>query len=385
MKKSLLFCGILFFLVIASLAQAQNPPSGGGMPPLETEARQAILIEAATGDVLFAKEADAQMPTSSMSKVMTMYVVFEALRDGRLKPGEEVTVSERAWKQEGSRMFLNVGQKAKVEDLIRGVIVQSGNDAAVALAEALAGSEEHFAEMMNSSARRLGLVNSQFRNASGLPEPGHYSSPRDLAVLALATIRDFPEFYHYYAEREFTYNNIKQGNRNPLLYRSMGVDGLKTGHAEEAGFGLMASAVRDGRRLVLVVNGLGNMQKRADESAKILEWGYREFGLYPIARRGQKMAEAAIWLGTTKTVPLAAEKDAIISLPRSARGGLKAVLIYDQPVPAPISKGQPLGKMVITAPGKEVVEIPLVADEDVALLGFFDRFMAKLKFLTGKE
>ena len=275
-----------------------------------------------TGTTLFAKDADAQMPPSSMSKMMTMYVVFDAIKNGKLKMGDMLPVSEHAWKQEGSRMFLNVGEKAKVEDLIRGVIVQSGNDAAVVFAEGLGGSEENFAEMMNTKAQQLGMTSSHFVTATGIPDPQHYSTARDLATLALALIHDFPEDYHFFSELEFTYNNIKQGNRNPLLYRNMNVDGLKTGHTDVGGYGLTASAIRDGRRLVLVLNGMQDMQARADESAHVLDWGYREFGSYPIVKAGDKLADAKVWLGQQATVPLLASQDVVLSLPRTARAAV---------------------------------------------------------------
>lgn len=374
------FLSIVVFLFVFMPCAAWSAET----TPLETGAKNAVLVEAATGDILFARDGETSMPTSSMSKVMTMYLVFEALRDGRLKLDDEVTVSKRAWSQEGSRMFLNVGQNVKVGDLIRGVIVQSGNDAAVTLAERLGGSEEQFAAMMNDAAVRLGMTHSHFVNATGLPNPEHYASAHDLVTLALATMRDFPEDYHYYAELNFTFNNIKQGNRNPLLYRNIGVDGLKTGHAEEAGYGMIGSAIRDGRRLVFIVNGLKDMQARADESAKLLEWGYREYGLYPLLKKGQKAAEAKVWLGTAPSVPLVVEKDLALSLPRLARPGLRVTLKYDQPVSAPVIKGQVLGKVTVNAPGKETLEVPLVAGEDVGQPGFRDRMLAKLEYLMGK-
>ncbi len=384
------FLLIISLLLIVSRAFAEEAPSSPAsqspdVAPLETIAKFVALVEAATGDVLFAKDADAQMSTSSMSKVLTMYIVFEAIRDGKLSLTTEVPVSERAWKQEGSRMFINPGDKVKVEDLVRGVIVQSGNDAAVALAEAVAGSEEQFAELMNAKAQQLGMNGSHFKNATGLPDPDHYSTAGDLAKLAHATIRDFPEYYHYYAEIDFTYNNIKQGNRNPLLYRNMGVDGLKTGHTSEAGFGMIASSLRDGRRLIMVVNGLKNMQERADESARILDWGYREYGLYPVLKKDAKMAEAKVWLGVSRTVDVQPEKDVMLSLPRSARNGLKVTLNYNQPITAPIIAGQVVGSANIEIPDKDSMSIPLVAGSDVAQVGFIDRIILKLKMLIGKE
>lgn len=381
MKKLFLSFVFAIFLVSPVMAQTVAPTTA----PLETAAKQAILVDATTGTVLFAKDADTQMPTSSMSKMMTMYLVFDALKNGKLKMDDQLPTSEHAWKQEGSRMFLNVGQSAKVEDLIRGVIVQSGNDAAVSFAEYLgSGSEYTFADMMNAKAKELGMTNSHFMNATGLPDPQHYSTARDLATLAVALIHDFPEDYHYFSETEFTYNNIKQGNRNPLLYRNMNVDGLKTGHTDIGGYGLTASAIRGGRRLVLVLNGMSDMQARADESAHVLDYGYREFGLYPIAKAGDKLADAKVWMGQAQTVSLLAKQDIALTLPRASRPGLKTAIAFEQPVAAPIAKGQELGTLAVTAPGIEPKIIPLVAGEDVPQLGFFARISAKLHMMFNK-
>ncbi len=383
MKKFFLLPLSLLFFTLPAIAQTAAPATGPA--PVETAAKQAILVDAATGMTLFAKDADTQMPTSSMSKMMTMYLVFDAIKNGKLKMDEELPVSEHAWKQEGSRMFLNVGQRAKVEDLIRGVIVQSGNDAAVTFAEALgSGSEYTFADMMNEKAKVLGMNNSHFMNATGLPDPQHYSTARDLATLAVALIRDFPEDYHYFSEVEFTYNNIKQGNRNPLLYRNMNVDGLKTGHTDVGGYGLTASAIRGGRRLVLVLNGMSDMQARADESAHVLDWGYREFGFYPVAKAGDKLAEAKVWMGQAQTVPLICSQDVALTLPRAARAGLKTAIAFEQPVSAPIAKGQQLGTLTVTAPGIEPKMVPLVAGNDVPQLGFFARIGVKLHLMLHK-
>lgn len=380
MKK--LFLSLAFItLALPALAQTAVLATA----PLETAAKQAILVDSSTGTVLFAKDADTQMPTSSMSKMMTMYLVFDAIKNGKLKMDDQLPTSEHAWKQEGSRMFLNVGQTAKVEDLIRGVIVQSGNDAAVSFAEYLgSGSEYTFADMMNAKAKELGMANSHFMNATGLPDPQHYSTARDLATLAVALIRDFPEDYHYFSETEFTFNNIKQGNRNPLLYRNMNVDGLKTGHTDVGGYGLTASAIRGGRRLVMVLNGMQDMQARADESAHVLDYGYREFGLYPIAKANDKLAEAKVWMGQSQTVSLLASQDVALTLPRAARAGLKTDIAFDQPVAASIIKGQQLGTLTITAPGIDPKIIPLVAGEGVPKLGFFARVGVKLHMIFNK-
>jgi D-alanyl-D-alanine carboxypeptidase (penicillin-binding protein 5/6) len=384
MMKFTLALAFSIALLGVSVAQAQTTPPPSSSAPLDVAARQVYLVDTATGTVLYAKDADTQMPTSSMSKMMTVYLVFDALKTGKLKMDDMLPVSEHAWKQEGSRMFLNVGQKAKVEDLIRGVIVQSGNDAAVTLAEALgAGSESSFAEMMNTEAKELGMNNSHFMNATGLPDPQHYSTARDLATLAMALQRDFPEHYHYFSELSFTYNGIAQGNRNPLLYRNMNVDGLKTGHTDIGGFGLTASAIRGGRRMVMVLNGMEDMQARADESAKVLDYGYREYGLYPIAKAGDIMANPAVWLGKKPNVTIAAAQDAVVTLPRSARSGLKAVVSFNQPIEAPVKKGQSIGILTISAPGLETKTIPLVATADVGQVGFFSRLFDKLGLIFG--
>ncbi len=371
---------VLGMFLYAGAAFAQSAP------PLETAAKQVFLVDATTGTILFEKNADQKMPTSSMSKMLTMYLVFDALKTGKIKLTDAFPVSTHAWKQEGSRMFLNVGTKATVEDLIRGVAVQSGNDAAVVLAEGLgSGSEAAFADLMNVKAKELGLTNSHFMNSTGLPDPDHYSTARDLGILSMALLRDFPEDYHYFSEITFTYNKISQGNRNPLLYRNMDVDGIKTGHTEKGGFGIAASAIRAGRRLVLVINGTKNMQARADESAKALDYGYREFGLYRIAKAGDAMANPPVWLGVKKNVSLVAAQDAALTLPRAARSGLKAVVSFNQPVPAPIAKGDKLGELTISAPGINPKTIFLVAGENIERLGFFARLGEKIGVLFSKK
>lgn len=376
--------GLALLVVIAYPAVAAERTVLG--PNNESSAKQAVLLDVTANTILFAKQAEVKMPTSSMSKMMTMYLVFEALKNGKLKLDGETTISERAWRMEGSRMYAPLGSRVKVEDLIRGVIVQSGNDASVALAEAVAGTEDAFAGRMNAKAMELGLTKSHFVNATGLPHSEHYSTPLDLARLGIALQRDFPEYYHYYSEKEFTYNKIKQGNRNPLLYRNMGVDGIKTGHTETAGFGLTASAIRDGRRLVLVVNGLKDMQERADEPARLLEYGFHEFNAYKILQAGQATNMVRTWLGESSSVGIVPENDVLLTLPVSARSGLKVALEYQEPVSAPVSKGQMLGKAIISAPGMEPLEVPLVAQQTVPKFGFLSSLMAKLHLLfAGQE
>lgn len=396
MKKPAL--AFLFLALFPGAGWAQSTDSAvlfAGAAPVDTIAKEAFLIDANTGTPLYAKSADEKMPTSSMSKMMTIYLVFEAIKQGKLTMDDLLPVSERAWREGqggSSTMFLNIGQKVRVEDLIRGVVIQSGNDASMVLAEALgSGSPETFAEMMNAKARELGMINSHFTNPSGLPDPDHYSTARDLAILALALLHDFPEYYHYFSELSFTYNGHTQGNRNPLLYHpEMRVDGIKTGHTEAGGMGLTASALRDGRRLVLVVNGipdsgkLDGRQDREDESSRLLDWGYREFGLYLIAKAGQNFGPVKVWLGTAPAAPLVAPGDVLLTLPRSARPGLKATVVTIQPIAAPVARGQVIGKLNISAPGLPDKEFPLVAGADVPRAGLFERLWMKLKFLLKK-
>ena len=360
--------GIAMLAVLTANAQAQQT--------VETSAEQAILLDMETGSVLLAKEADAPMPTSSMSKIMTIYMLFEALEDGRLSLDQMLPVSEYAWRKGGSKMFVEVGTEVMVEDLIRGIVVQSGNDASIVVAEALGGSEEGFAQAMTERARRLGMENTNFTNATGWPDPNHFSTARDLAILSQHLITDFPQYYHYFSETEFTFSEIRQGNRNPLLYRNMGADGLKTGHTEDAGYGLAASAVQNDRRLVLVVNGLGSVNARADESARLLSWGFREFDNVALFDSGETVETAEVWLGQAETVPLVLGDDLTITLRRSLRSDLSVVAQVEEPVRAPIATGDRLGKLIVTAPGSPAMELPLLAGADVAEKGFFARAAA---------
>lgn len=349
---------------------------------IDTIAKQAILIDVSSNTVLFEKNADQRMPPSSMSKIMTMYLVFDAIKKGRMALDHTLPVSERAWRMQGSKMFVELHNSIKVDDLIKGVIVQSGNDACIVLAEGLAGSEEAFAEQANAKAKELGLTNSTIVNATGWPDPNHLMTARDLSTLAKRLITDFPEYYHYYSIREFTYHGIKQGNRNPLLYRNIGADGMKTGHTDVAGYGLTGSAIRDGRRLVLVVNGLPNMQARADESARLIEWGFREFNTYTLFKAGDTIEQVPVWLGEQETVPVTVAENLNQTMARTDRPNMKVALVTNTPVAAPVAKGTPVGKLVITAPGAPTREVPVVAASDVGRLGFFGRAIAAAKYLV---
>ena len=375
------------WLIIAVLTLV---PAAAAAQAIETAAKQALLLDDETGTVLLEKSADERMHPSSMSKIMTVYMVFDQLKQGKLKMDDELGVSERAWRmaREGSAMFVDINSRIKIHDLLRGIIVQSGNDACIVVAEGLAGSEEAFAEQMNARAKQLGLTGSTFRNATGWPDPQHLMTARDLALLAQHTIHDFPEYYPIYREKEFAWNKdargkeIRQGNRNPLLYKNLGADGLKTGHTQEAGYGLTASAVRDGRRLILVLNGMSSMNERARESERLLDWGFREFNNYVLFKAGEKVEEAQVWLGEQPTVPLVSTRDMTVTLSRKARAGMKVSLVYDGPVKAPVEKGTPIGKLLITAPDSKPMELPVVAGEDVAPLGPGKRLIAAFKYLV---
>lgn len=366
-------------------AAAPHMAAPDSLPTIDTTAHNAFLIDLTTHTVLLDKNGSEHMPTSSMSKMLTAYVIFDALKAGKITLQTPFTVSERAWKMEGSRSFMDVHSQVPVEQLIRGLVIQSGNDAAVVLAEGLAASEESFMQLANAKAAEMGLKDSHFTNAAGLPDPQHYSTARDLAMLAAHLISDFPEYYHYFGEKEFLYNNIKQGNRNPLLYRNMGVDGLKTGHAEAAGYGIAASAVRDGRRLVLVLNGLPSMQARADESAKLLNWGFANFVLKSLFKQGDSPRTATVVLGEKKTVPLIVEDAVQLTVSQLQATQIKTRIEAPETLPAPIEKGTVVGKVIVSIGDKDVSSTPLLAGESVPRLGFFHYYWAKFMFwLSGK-
>ncbi len=364
-----------------SLSLAALPPAAA--QTFDTQARSAIVVDFDTEAVLFSKAPDIRIPPASMSKIMTIYVVFELLHAGRLQLGDEMPVSRNAWQMGGSKMFVKVDTRVKVEDLIRGVIVQSGNDACLVLAEGISGSEEAFVKLMNERAKAIGLTDSHFTNVTGWPHPDHYMTTHDLARLARRMIIDFPDRYRVYSEREFTYGGIKQGNRNPLLYRPTGADGLKTGHTEEAGYGLTASAVRDGRRLIMVVAGLPTMRARAQESERLLDWAYREFDNFTIAKAGQPLEAAEVWLGAAATVPLQAAADIKVTMPRRSRDQVKAVAIYDGPVPAPIAAGQRVGTLEVRLGDHKLGEAPLVAGAAVDRRNVFGRLLASVGYMLG--
>ncbi len=356
-------------------ADAGRAPAPVQQPvgPIDTQATHAFIVESDTGTVLLDKGGDDRIPTASLSKVMTAYVVFGMLKEGKAKLTDELPVSEHAWRTQGSKMFVPLGGRIKIDDLLRGMIVQSGNDACIVLAEGLAGSEAAFVDLMNQKAQEIGLTNSHFADVDGLPAPDHYMSPRDLVTLAERTIKDFPEYYHYYSEKDFAFNNIDQGNRNPLLYKDLGADGLKTGHTEEAGYSLLGSVHRGDRRVILVISGLPSMKARAQESERLTEWAFREYNNYKLFSAGDRVDDAEVWLGEQPKVPLTVAKDLVVTLPRKSRKDMKVTVDYDQPVTAPVKQGQPIGKVVVTATDTQPVEAPLQAGADVPRLGAFGR------------
>ena len=365
-----------------------------GAKAFETEARQAIVIDVNSGTILFEQNADERMPTASMSKIMTMFMVFEALERGEIALDDTMRVSEYAWRNGGaatggSTMFLELGSHVTVEDLIRGVIIQSGNDASIVLAEGLAGTEQAFARRMTERAAELGLTNSSFANASGLDDPDHYSTARDLATLAQLLIDRFPQYYHYYSELEFTYgvdvstgDPITQYNRNPLLRAGIGADGLKTGHTDGAGFGLTASAIRDGRRIVMVVNGLESAAARSREALRVMEWAFNAFETVDVFEADEEVEWAAVWMGTERTVPLVLDGPLSVTVPRGDAESLALSVRLIEPVSAPIAAGDPLGTLVI-----EVTDVPareeiLYAGEDVDRRGMIGRALGTVGYLV---
>jgi serine-type D-Ala-D-Ala carboxypeptidase (penicillin-binding protein 5/6) len=347
--------------------------------PVATNAKHVYIVDFQTGAVLYDKMGTERLGPASMSKLMTVYMLFDAMKRGDVKPTDTFHVSQRAWEKQGSKMFVEIDSDIKVEDLIRGMIIQSGNDACIVVAEGLAGSEDEFAARMNKKAKEIGLTDSNFTNSTGWPDENHYMTAKDIATLSRHLIVDFPEYYHYFAEKEFTWLGIKQGNRNPLLYRpGSGVDGLKTGHTEEAGFGIAVSAVREGRRIIMVIHGLTGMQDRADQAGQMLDWAFRETGNYTVATKGSVLADAPVEYGDSKTVPLTVSQDLLLTLPKGDREKVTAKAVVNTPIVAPIASGQEVGKLVVTAPNMPEFTYPLVAGQDVPEIGLGGRIMVNL-------
>ena len=351
---------------------------------LETPARAAIVVDYDTGTVLLSKNADKSLPPASMSKLMTLNMVFEALEAGRITLDEKFAVSAHAASIRGSSMFLNSRDRVSVDDLIKGVIVLSGNDAAVTLAEGLGGTEGEFARQMTVRARELGMMDSTFANATGWPGEGQLMSVRDLAFLARRFIKVFPQYYHYFSILEFPFDGRtpdNRFNRNPVLRLGIGADGLKTGHTEEAGYGLVSSAVRAGRRVIVVLNGLDSEAARASEGERLINWAFREFTMNTLFKGDTELARADVWLGQEAKVGMALTEDVSMLLSYRSLPNIKAQVVFQSPVEAPVTKGEMLGELVIDVPERGVQRFPLAATTDVAEAGFMDRFKAAFSIL----
>jgi D-alanyl-D-alanine carboxypeptidase (penicillin-binding protein 5/6) len=393
---------LLSVLLFVSLAAFVAPAAAEAV---QTSAEHAVIMDADTGQVLWAKDAYSPVPPASMSKLMTLELLFQRLKDHRVKLTDAFPVSERAWRERaGSECFVNIGDKISVENLIRCVIIMSGNDACIVIAEGIGGTVENFVSLMNQRAKQIGLSQSHFANPNGLDKPpGQLMAAIDLAKLARHLIKDYPEYYHYFGERDFVWSNIHQHNRNLVLEKFPGADGLKTGHLESSGYGITVSAVQNGRRLILVLNGLrypdlekhgGKAQdwfaeqRRADEAARLLGVAFREFRQYKLFGPNDTVAEAEVWQGGSSTVPLTTGKALAVTLTPEARAGMKVSVSYDGPLKAPIAKGQKVATLNVTAPNAPALSVPLFAKEEVGSAGFVSRIFTGLHALiaghTGK-
>ncbi len=370
MKLFLLLCS----LILSNVAFAES---------FETAAPQVYLKDMETGDILLQKDADKQMVPSSMSKIMTAYLVFERLKQGDAKLGDTLFVSQEAWAKQGTKMFVPLNAQVSIEDLLHGVVVQSGNDACIVLAEGLGGTEAAFAQEMTKKAHEMGAKNTTFLNSTGWPDEGHVTTARDLAIMGERTIHDFPkEYAKYYGVKEFKYNNINQQNRNTLLGKSnLGADGMKTGHTDAGGYGIVASAKQGTRRLMLVVNGLPNAQARDQEATALLNWGFNFFKNYKICEKGVPLEVADIWGGTEKTVPLVAQRTLVVTMPRSKRREVVVKIHYDSPVAAPLKAGDAVGYIEATVPDKGVFKVPLCVAKDVDRAWFHQRIKDSVNYL----
>ena len=347
----------------------------------DSSASQAILMDFITGAILLEKDSDTPVPPASLSKLMTSYMVFEEIRRGGLSLNDMLPVSEKAWRMGGSKMFVEVGHDVSVQDLLRGVIVQSGNDACIVLAETIAGSEDAFSDLMTEQSYKIGLSNSTFKNATGWPHPEHRMSARDVALLTKKIILDYPDLFSFFAEKEFTYNEIRQGNRNPLLYKNIGADGMKTGHTREAGYSLAATATQQGRRLILVLMGLESARQRAVEAERLFDWGFRKFNNYQLFAAGDTVAKADIWLGKIARVPLIIEENLTVTLPRDGREELRVSVAYNSPISAPINTGDVAATLRVKLPDSNMIELPLIAGKTVERAGLFGRLSGALSYM----
>jgi serine-type D-Ala-D-Ala carboxypeptidase (penicillin-binding protein 5/6) len=384
-------------LPTAAFILAAAFPATAAAPPYDTTAPVAYMVDLSSGAVLYAKDADRRMPPASMAKMMTVYVAFDMIKKGELKLDQMIEVRPETWAKwhgpaAGSTMFLSTGEKVSVENLLKGIVTLSGNDACVVLAEGISGTEAAFVQRMNDAAKKLGLANSQFGTSNGWPDEGRtYTTARDLATLAKATIDNHPDLYKkFYALKEFTWGKtlgsktaITQANRDPLLGRVAGADGLKTGHTDEAGYGFTGSAEQGGRRLVMVVAGLDSFNGRITESVKFMDWGFKAWSAKPLFPKGKRVETAEVQLGDASTVGLVAPRNLAVTLPAGAAANMAVRVVYDGPVKAPIKAGQHIADLVVTTPETGAQTMPLVAETDVGAAGFFGRLWAGLKSLVG--
>lgn len=364
---------IIFYIIL--LFFAKNAFS------VDTKAEQAIVIDFNTGEVLFEKNADIQIPPASMTKIMTVYAAFDRLKNTDLSINDTCIISAKAYKMGGSRTFLEIDDNVSINDLLKGIIVQSGNDASVALAECLAGTESDFANLMNVYSQKLGMNNTNFLNASGWPNNNHISTVRDLAILSNFLITDFPELYLYFNLREFTHNSISQNNRNKLLSKVLGADGLKTGFTKKSGWGISGSAIRDGRRVTVVINGTNSSKSRLNESSYLLNWAFTQTSLTKLVSKGEIVKTVDIWLGNKKKINLVVGKDveSIISFDQLQL--IKSNISYQKPLDAPIVKGDKIGTLEISIPGKQIINVPLIAEFDVKEINPLFRIFSAIKYL----
>ncbi len=385
-------------LLLLASALLVAMPAGAAAPPFETAATTAFMIDLSSGAILYAKDADRRMPPASMAKMMTTHVAFDLIKRGQLSPSKMCTVRPETWQrwhgpEAGSTMFLSPNEQVSVDNLLKGIVTLSGNDATVVLAECISGNEAAFVQLMNRQSQQMGLTNSHWGNPVGWPDNGvTYTTARDLATLAAATIRDYPQLYaHYYNIRDFTWGRtmggnqpIRQDNRNPLLGRVAGADGLKTGHTEEAGYGFTGSAARDGRRIVMVVAGLGSFNQRIEESVRFMEWGFSAWQSRPLLRQGQHIGDARVQGATVSSVGLVAPQPIAVTFPSGLGHNIRAKIVYDGPVRAPIAQGQQIAQLVVeTGDGTPPQVMPLVAESAVDEAGFFGRIWYGLKSLFG--
>ena len=385
-------------LIVAAFGLALSLPAGAAAPPFETAAPVAYMVDLSSGAVLFEKDADRRIPPASMAKMMTTHLAFHLIKQGELKLDKTCTVRPETWKQwhgpqAGSTMFLSPGEQVSVENLLHGIVTLSGNDASVVLAECIAGTEAAFAARMNQEAKRLGLTNSNFGNSNGWPDEGvTYTTARDLATLAKATIEETPDLYKaFYQKKEFTWGKtmgggqaITQGNRNPLLGKVAGADGLKTGHTQEAGYGFTGSAEQNGRRLIMVVAGLDSFNQRIAESVKFMDWGFNAWKSQPLFKAGEKVADAQVQLGSDEKVALHAPRDLAVTLPAgTGASDIRVKVVYEGPIKAPIAKGQQVAQLIVQTGDTPPQAMPLVAAEAVGEAGFFGRIWAGLTSLFG--